>query len=488
VAFSDLRACVAEPGELLGRLSALQGTWIVGGWLRDGWLCRPTPDIDLAVAGELQPVLAQLTALYGASPFELGLRHGSHRLVCAGATIDISPVYGPDIAADLIRRDYTVNSLALPAAKLGTPISQQDLLLHPDAERDLEAGILRSISESNLSDDPLRILRGYRLSAELGFTPDQGTRQAWRELASRLPDCAAERQHEELLRLLGSPGQVAGYIQWMAEDGVLWELLPELEAMVGCEQNAYHHLDVWTHTLEALDALDELRDEVPQQLAEFADQLDSAISAQLSGMATGQALLRLSLLLHDVDKPRTREVQDDGRVTFYRHQELGQATARDLLTRLKFSSQETELVCLLVLEHLRLGFYSDKNPLPPRLVYRYVRHLGAAVPLAILHSLADCRATRGPLNEGGFAEHLMAAATILEHYFAGDAVAAPPMLLDGNEIMELLGIGPGRLVGELKDLLAEATASGEVVDQAGAREYVSEQFRRIESGEIVGGS
>jgi len=483
VAFGELRAAVAEPGELLGRLSALDGVWIVGGWLRDHWLGRRTMDIDLAVQGEIGPVLARLAELYGSSPFEIGLRHGSHRLVCDGAMIDISPLYGAGIGEDLARRDYTVNSLALPARLLGTQISPGDVLQHEQTASDLQDGMLRAVSRRNLASDPLRILRGYRLSAQLGFAVESGTRQAWRSLATAVTGSAGERIHEELLRLLNVTRSAAPYIGMLAEDGVLWQLMPELRPMVGCEQNAYHHLDVWTHTLECLAALDQLRQSYPAALAGFAAELDAALAAPESGLASGLAVLRLSLLLHDVNKPQTREEQPDGRITFYKHQELGSATAGELLARLKFSSQEIDLVCLLVLEHLRLGFYSDQNPLPPRLIYRYIRRLGPATPLAVLHGLADCLATRGPLNEGGFTAHLEAGATILAHFFARDTVAAPPVLLDGNEIMAHLGIGPGRLVGELKELLAEATASGEVHDQDQAREFVRAQFRRITAGD-----
>lgn len=457
----------------------LDGVWVVGGWLRDGWLGRHTVDIDLAVVGDLDGVLARLAKLYGCQPFELGLRHGSFRLVSSGAMIDISPLYREDISADLARRDYTVNAMALPASRLGSSIGEKELEAHPQAVEDLEGRVLRMVSARNIEEDPLRVMRGYRLCAELGFTPEQDTRDAWRDLAATVTTSAPERIHEELLRLLRIPGPVVRYLGWLAEDSVLWALMPELQAMAGCEQNAYHHLDVWTHTLEALESLDGLNGDYPPELEKFAEELDAALAAPESGMATGLALLRLALLLHDVDKPTTRDVQHDGRITFYQHQELGSNTARELLGRLKFSTDEQDLVCVLVLEHLRLGFYSDQLPLPPKLIYRYIRRLGSATPLAVLHALADCLATRGPLNEGGFEKHVAAAATILKHFLAADTIAAPPTLLDGNQIMELLGIEPGPLVGELKEALAESTASGEVADEAQARRFIEEHYRQL---------
>ena len=142
------------------------------------------------------------------------------------------------------------------------------------------------------------------------------------------------------------------------------------------------------------------------------------------------------------------------------------------MNRLGFSADEARFILLMIREHLRLGFYSDHLPLSPRLVFRYVRNLGEATPLAVLHSLADCAAALGPRNTGALDEHLQAAAEILEHYYAQDAVAAPPVLLDGHAIMELLGIPPGPRVGELKDALLEATAAGEVETVAQAEEFL----------------
>lgn len=453
----------------------------MGGWLREAWFGRESRDVDLIIAGELAPALAALGQALGAEPFCLSARFGSWRIVKAGYSIDISAV--PDgLAADLLRRDYTVNTLRLPAEYLGAapeePALHAALACHPQALGDLSGRVLRMCSREALEEDPLRILRGYRFCATQGLAPEAQTRSAWRSLAGRLPESAPERLHEELLRWLAAPEDpgygvpdLATTLGWAAEDGALWALFPPLREAPGCEQNAYHHLDVWSHTLECLRQLERLHTMPPAPLEQWTGGLLSAWDGAVSGQASAGALTRLALLLHDIAKPATRALQPDGRVTFYGHQELGARWARELLGGLKFSGDEIDFVTLLVAEHLRIGFYCDHEPLPPRLIYRFLSRLGEAAPLMVLHALADCAATGGEGAEANWQRHLRAAEVLLRHHFEPSVLSRPPLLLDGNAIMELLGLPPGPRIGEIKAALLEATAAGEVSNVEEAREF-----------------
>ena len=481
----DLIAALRHPPEVLLRLRKVQGLYLVGGYLREAWLGRCAEraaetfinrDIDLTAAQPLKETLDAIGRVIGSAPFQLGERFASHRVMAGDFRIDISPRHLDGLAADLQRRDYTVNTLAVPLERLGERLSEADITAHPAAFDDLESRTLRMVSRENIADDPARILRGYRLAAGCGLTPETATRTAWRELATMAANAAPERLHEELLLWLGAEGGVAKSFDWCARDGVLWQLFPPLEATVGCIQNAYHHLDVWSHTLDALERLDELRRELPEELAPWAGELESAWAEPVSGAASAGALTRLAMLLHDIGKPAAREEVEGGHVAFHGHQEAGVELAAPLLAELKFANDEADFVLLLVREHLRLGFYCDHDPVPPRLVYRFIRRLGEATPLMLLHGIADCAATRGERSEGALAEHLRAAAQILGHYYAGDTVAAPPALLDGHAIMQLLGIKPGPLVGELKEGLLEATATGEVNTVQEARQFVEKLY------------
>lgn len=468
-----------NPPVVLQRLAGVDGLYLVGGYLRDACWGLPTRDIDLAAAAPLEPVVAELDRRLGGAAFELNNRFGSYRLVLPDFELDLSPLHPDGLAADLARRDYTVNALVYPVAALGPRADASALLADEQALADLDARLLRMVSADNLADDPVRLLRGLRLLATRALRLDPATEQALAELSGQLWESAPERLHEELLRWFGADGDIVPVIETAADTGLLWQLFPELRAAVGCGQNDFHHLDVWEHTLLALRALEQLRREPPPELAAWRAELAAAGEEPVSGAATAGALTRLALLLHDIGKPSTREVQPDGHVSFYAHQSVGAELAGEQLAKLKFAGAETDFVLTQIRQHLRLGFYSDHDPIPPRLIYRYMRHLGTGVPLAVLHALADCAATRGAANADGWARHVRAAAELLENYYEQSTAAAPPALLDGHAIMQLLGIKPGPVVGELKNDLLEATAAGEVADVAAAEEYIRARFAEL---------
>lgn len=472
-----------NPPEVLRRLRDVPGLWLVGGWLRDAWWGLASRDIDLAAEGPLAEALDAIEERLGRRPFQLNERFASHRLILDDYQLDISPLHPDGINADLGRRDFTVNAWAVSLAAIGDRAAEEAAAaVRSLAGDDIGPRALRMVSRTNLEEDPLRVLRGFRLLATRGMQLEPQTRQALTELAPRINEAAPERLHEELLLWFGAAGDLADSVALAAECGVLWQLFPELQAMVGCEQNDFHHLDVWGHTLSCLRELDRLYREPPAQLARWQAELQAAWEAPVGGAASRGTLTRLALLLHDIGKPLTRERHPDGHISFYEHQSVGVQLIEPHLLRLKFSAEEARFMLLMIREHLRLGFYSDHLPLSPRLVYRYVRLLGEATPLAILHGLADCAAALGPLSSGAPERHAQAAAEILAHFYARDAVAAPPALLDGDGIMALLGIPPGPRVGALKDALLEATAAGEVTSVPEAEALVRQLHGKLPDG------
>jgi tRNA nucleotidyltransferase (CCA-adding enzyme) len=462
-----------EANDLLRALSGLPSVYVAGGWLRDCYWGQESQDIDLAVAEPLQPVLEALRRLTGCEPFKLNERFQSWRVVADGLTVDVSPLHADGVLADIARRDYTVNTLMWPVSMNLPPKLDggHGVLADPRTWDDLTQRVLRVTSAQSLEEDPLRILRGYRLAAEWGLSIDPETRAAWLELRGELQRSAPERIHEELLRWFAVPPVMT--LRMAAEDGVLWELFPPLRDTVGCDQLGYHHLDVWEHTLLALEKLEEIRLDPPAELGEsVAAELRAAWDAPVGNRAAAGTLMRLALLLHDTAKPATRAVKPDGVPSFHGHQEVAVQEVQPLLEGLRFSSDEVAFVVLLIREHMRLGYYSDPDKLSAKLAYRFIRHLGAAVPMAVLHNLADCAATGGPLAAGSWERHVTAAKFILGHYYSRSAVAQPPVLLDGNAIMELTGLPAGPRIGQLKEALLEATAAGEVTTEAEARAFV----------------
>lgn len=441
--------------------------------MRDAWLGLPIHDIDLVAPEPLEGLLQSLEQFSGSRAFTVNQRFASTRINAGPFEIDVTALSGGSIEADLRRRDYCINAMAVPlGCVLQGKIRMQDVICDPNALDDLSTGSLRLVSTAALIDDPLRILRGFRLAAQLGMEPDHACREAWQLYAGALSEVSGERQREELLRWFGLPELDTDLLQLCADCGVLWQLFAELQQSVNCTQNDYHHLDVWQHTLLAIREFDELLARLPAELEPFDETLLARLQERVEGGGSVLALTRLALLLHDVGKPATRRVEADGHVSFIGHQQLGVDLVEQDLDRLRFSGAEREFLNLMIREHLRLGFYSAHEPLPAKLIYRFIRTMGDATLPQLLHSLADCRAAGGQGSVESLRQHLAAALQVADNFVHGSAVARPPELLDGHDIMELLGISPGPLIGRLKRALLEATAEGLISTADEAREFV----------------
>jgi tRNA nucleotidyltransferase/poly(A) polymerase len=208
------------------------GVWLVGGVLRDVLLKRPVRDVDVAVAGDAAAIARRAGARLGVRAFALDAERGTYRLPLKGpggeGTLDVSRLQGKNVDEDLARRDYAVNAMALPAAEWGRPRWRTALLDPFGGLRDLAARRLRLVSPQALREDPLRLLRGFRFSAELGFRLEPDTRRRIRREARRLSESAAERVREELFKIFATP-RAAEALRGLEEAGLLEVVFPEVE-------------------------------------------------------------------------------------------------------------------------------------------------------------------------------------------------------------------------------------------------------------------
>ena len=454
---------------------ALAGTeaWVVGGAVRDALLSRDTADVDLVVAGEPEAAARTLAREAGATAFPLSEAFGAWRVVARAGSwhADISPLAGGSIEADLGRRDFTINAMA---RHLG-----DDGLIDPwSGSADLAAGRLRMVSTHAFPDDPLRTLRLARLACELGFEAEPDTASAARDHAAQIAGVAQERVFAELRRILTAPRALAG-LAMMETVGVTPVVLPELTAMRGVEQNAYHHLDVHDHTLAVLQALIDLEDDPEPTFGGLAPALSAVLAEPLADELSRGGALRFGALLHDAAKPATRAVTPEGRVTFHHHDRAGAELARTALTRLKTSERLRGYVAAVTRHHLRLGFLVHERPLPPRAVYRY---LDACDPVEVdvtVLSVADRLATRGRKADEAIASHLDLAREMMGAALRWRADGRPRPLLRGDEVAEAAGIRPGPVVGTVLAKLAEAQFAGEISGREDAVRLARELAARL---------
>ncbi len=426
----ELGARFAEAGEELA---------LVGGPVRDTMLGRLQQDLDLTTSARPE-VTERLLTGWAEATWDIGRAFGTIGSRKGPWTIEITTYrseaydpesrkpaveYGDSLAGDLGRRDFTVNAMALtlPAGQLEDPFGGVIDL----AERRLRTP---GTPEASFSDDPLRMLRAARFSAQLGFRVDDDVVRAMREMAERITIVSAERVRDELIKLLLAPDPVRG-LRLLVETGLAAHVLPELPALV-LERDEHHsHKDVYEHSLTVLEQSIDLQDRLggPDFVSRFA------------------------ALMHDVGKPRTRRFLDDGSVTFHHHDVVGAKLTRKRMQALRFSKEQTEAVSRLVELHLRFHGYGD-GEWTDSAVRRYVRDAGDQ--LARLHVLtrADCT-TRNRRK----AERLRRAYDDLEARIerleAEEELASIRPDLDGNQIMEILGLGPGREVGEAYRFLLE---------------------------------
>ncbi len=417
---------------------------LVGGPVRDAFLSRTSPLADLDFTTSAEPSQIQrLLDGWAENSWDTGITFGTISASKDERQIEITTYrsenynadsrkpdveFGSELAADLGRRDFTVNAMALILPTL----EFVDLF---EGLKDLEKKILRTpfTPIQSFSDDPLRMLRAARFASQLQFSIAADVIDAMREMASRLDIVSAERIREELIKIVMSNHPRVG-LTVMVETGLAGYVLPELPLLQLEEDEHHHHKDVYEHTLKVL---------------EQAIDLENGHEPQLPG----DLILRMAALLHDIGKPKTRKFESDGRVSFHHHETVGARMTKKRMKALRFSNEQIDGVSQLVELHLRFhgygtGEWSDSA------VRRYVRDAGPL--LSRLHKLTRADSTTRNKRR---AEALQKAYDGLEQRIADlqeqeelDSIRPD---LNGAQIMEILGIGPGREVGEAYKFLLE---------------------------------
>ncbi|MDH5527465.1 MAG: HD domain-containing protein [Nitrospirota bacterium] len=467
----------AEPAVLeLARLATHAGTplWVTGGTLRDALLTRWPADLDLAVDGDTAS-LGQALAKAGHGTYvPLDPDTGTVRVALKSTQgidwIDLVQIRGDSLQTDLALRDFTINAIALPLeALIG---DGPDTFIDPTGGRpDLHAQTVRMVSEAVLDDDPLRVLRAYRFAAVLGFELDAATRTACAARAASLSRVAIERIRQEFSKLICAP-RPAPVLAMMMEDGLLDVIAPELTACRNVDQNHFHHLNVWEHSLETVEQLSRLVTD-PGVLSD-TDSLPWLHRPEL------REALFWAALFHDVGKPVCRTVEGE-RVRFLGHDKAGAELFDAIGPRLCLPGKLTRRVRGLIRHHLRpLHLMAEHHAgnLTRRAVAHLYRDLKGDVPGLFLLSRADLAATRGPAHQPESGSWLRALQQEVEAIYR-DQVApaeATPPLFTGNDLINGFGVPEGPRVGKLLGSLRRAQIAGEVTSREQAEAWLRDRL------------
>ena len=409
--------------------------YLVGGVVRDAVLNRLKPEADLDLTTDALP--AEIKALVrdaSDAVWDQGERFGTIGLARGGRHYEITThraefyvaesrnpevSFAREVEADLSRRDFTVNAMALslPDLRMVDPF---------DGVGDLAAGRLRTplAPEESFSDDPLRMLRAARFIAGYGLAPEPEVRAAVEKLKDRLEIVSAERIRDELDKLIVVPSPTEG-LRFLVSTGLADHFLPELAGLALEQDPVHRHKDVLEHTYAVVEKVD-----------------------------AGHRIVRLAALFHDVGKPRTRAIGPGG-VSFHHHEVVGARMTRDRMRALRYPNGDIAAVTRLVELHLRFhGYREGDGGWTDSAVRRYVRDAGPL--LNELNELTRCDCTTRNVNRArSLARRMEELERRIQRLEEEEQVAALRPDVDGRRVMEHLGVPPGPVVGQALDFLLE---------------------------------
>jgi poly(A) polymerase len=427
---------VAPVADELGERFAADGhaLALVGGSVRDALLGRLGQDLDFATDARPEQVV-ELVKGWADAWWEVGIAFGTVGARKGEVVIEVTTyrdevyrsqsrkpevTYGESLEEDLRRRDLSVNAMAVtvPGKEFVDPFGGLE---------DLAAGLLRTPGrpEDSFADDPLRMMRVARFAAQLGFTVDPAVVEAMTAMAERIDIVSAERVRDELVKLICAPSPRPG-LALLVSTGLAEQVLPELPRLALEIDEHHRHKDVYEHTLTVLE--------------------QAIVLESKAGLGEPDLVLRLAALMHDVGKPKTRRFEQGGGVSFHHHEVVGAKLTRKRLQALRFPKDVVEDVSRLVELHLRFHGYGS-GAWTDSAVRRYVADAGPLLDRLHLLTRSDCT-TRNRRK----AEALRRTYDDLEERIARlreqeelDAIRPD---LDGNAIMEILGVPPGPVVGQ----------------------------------------
>jgi len=459
---------------LVGKAEA----WIVGGCVRDLLLGKDPCDLDLVVSGT-EGLVRELALELKAALVLLSGPFAMYRLVLPRESgdfyVDIELVKDSDIIANLGRRDFTVDAMALPLT--GQRIRMEELIDPWGGRADLQARVIRAVSPGVFKDDPVRALRAYRLAGDLGFAIDHATLCYLKTMKRKFETVAGERIWREFRAILALK-RASGILKDMEDQAsMLSSLIPELAPLKAVGRGRKHVLNAWDHTVLALEMLEEILE--PREQGRFARASRLYRTAARGAAHDWTPALKLGMLLHDAGKPLVTGSRDEG-PEFPGHEKAGLDIAKAVGERWRLPGWERMVVEHVVGGHMHpLYLYLDKES-SLRARRRFAHKHGEYAPLILISSLADVSATRMAAGEESEREaYEEFVCDFLQFIITeGHEWQKLPRYIDGEKVMKILGIGPSPEVGRVLKLVAEKEIKGEITKEREAEDFVRMHYEK----------
>jgi len=447
----------------------LPRAYLVGGSVRDMVRGDKPLDYDIIVP-ECPEKFAELMAdRLNGKVFTLGKGSFSvYRIVSNRSSIDVTAMKGNDIQFDLEARDFTINALACD-------LTNGKIFDCVGGLADLRRQKIRMVAPNVFQADPVRLIRAFRMAATLGFEIEPRTFQTIALQAGAIVQTAGERIRAELEQILACPDSYRT-LEDMSTSGLLFAVLPELAALQSCGRSTHHATDVFTHTMHAYRALEDVFLQPERILPPGAERYFSCLPKK------ERVLIKLSILLHDVGKPATLSRDDNGRIHFYGHPGKGAAMAKMICKRLRMSNRHCNAVERIIRYHQRpLSLYLARQgqPLRPRPIGRFFRQCDWQTPAVLIHAIADNMGKETPPGHSS-AGMIAFFKDLLSAYLKKQDGKPRKPLINGQDLMTLFGLEPSPLIGKLLRSVEELQLADSLQDREQALRWVSDYLDRAD--------
>jgi len=449
--------------------------YLVGGSVRDLLIGNQTiKDIDLLMPSGSEEVARSFADVIGGSFFFLDEERRITRVVkheADGAVqFDFTNFERADLHADLARRDFTVNAMAIDLKVFLAQGSLDGLIDLFDGREDVRQRLIRAADPTVFDDDPLRLLRAVRFAATLGFSIEKRTADQIRGRADLVTKPSAERIRDEFFQVLSVPG-AGRHLLLMESLGLLRKLLPELDPLKEFAPGKHHLYDIFTHSVRTAEYVDSVMEDLPDLSPGHAGEALAHLDEGLEPFVTRKAALRFACLLHDNAKSETFSRDGEGDIHFFGHDAIGADKATFICQRFRLSNETASIVSRLIRHHMRPLNLSAPGGPSRRALYRYCRDLKDAVPESIVLSLADAKATLEVMPAEGFTDTQELSGQVLEFYYSKFLKAEAKPFVTGKDLIAR-GMKPGPRFRDVLDEVKERQAEGTLKDRQEALEYL----------------
>jgi poly(A) polymerase len=448
--------------------------YLVGGSVRDLLIGKQDiKDIDLLMASGSEDVARTFADAIGGSFFFLDEERKITRIVKHTDSdiiqFDFTNFERPDLNADLERRDFTMNAMALDLMAFIATTSLDGLIDPFHGREDVRNKLIRVTSPGVLNEDPLRLLRAVRFSATLGFTIEEGTVDQIRHHSKLIAGPSPERVRDELFLIL-SERNAEKHLMLMDSLGLLSPLFPELEPLRAFAPGRYHVHDVLTHSIKTAGYIDNVLDDLPNIAPDHSTTIRLHLEERLEHLVPRKAALRFACLIHDNAKPETFS-SVDGHIRFHGHDNLGAEKAVSICRRFKLSNDTEKAVTRVIRQHMRLFNLATPGGPSRNAMYRYCRDIGDALPESLILAQADARATREIMPKEQFTDTAGPMAAMLEYYYTKFLKVEAKPFVTGQDLINH-GLTPGPKFGVILEEIKERQAEGVLKDRQEALEYL----------------